>query len=76
MVQKRLDLHKYKSSGMLPTKQFYLGVDVSKPYFDVSLMVVVDHLKQPVACRHFDNTPLITTYFKKMVVPTGLWEIG
>ena len=36
--------------------QFFIGIDVSKPYFDASLMVVIDHLKQPLQTAHFDNT--------------------
>lgn len=34
----------------------YLGIDVSKPWFDVSLMVVIDHVKQPILTERFDNT--------------------
>lgn len=33
----------------------YLGIDVSKPWFDVSLMVVIDHVKQPIVSQRFDN---------------------
>ena len=34
----------------------YLGIDVSKPWFDVSLLAVIDHVKQPVITDRFDNT--------------------
>ena len=34
----------------------YLGIDVSKAWFDVSLMQVVDHQKQPMQSTQFDNT--------------------
>ena len=35
--------------------KFYLGADVSKPYFDVSLLTVVDHVKQPMLTERFTN---------------------
>lgn len=57
---------------MLSTKQFYLGVDVSKPYFDASLMVVVDHLKHPVASRRFDNTSPGMNLFGKWLKTFGV----
>jgi transposase len=34
----------------------YLGIDVSKPWFDVSLLVVADHVKQPMITERFDNS--------------------
>ena len=34
----------------------YLGIDVSKPWFDVSLMVVLAHVKQPILTERFDNS--------------------
>jgi len=36
--------------------KFYLGIDVSKPWFDISLMPVVNHEKQPMLTERFDNT--------------------
>jgi len=42
---------------MISTTFFYIGIDVSKPYFDVSLMVVINHLKQPIQTLRFENTP-------------------
>lgn len=36
--------------------KFFIGIDVSKPYFDASLMAVVDHKKQAVQTARFDNT--------------------
>lgn len=33
----------------------YLGIDVSKLWFDVSVMAVVDHAKQPLITGRFDN---------------------
>ena len=34
----------------------YLGIDVSKLWFDVSLLAVVDHVKQPIVTERFNNT--------------------
>ena len=36
--------------------QFFIGIDVSKPYFDASLLVVIDHLKNDPVHQRFDNT--------------------
>lgn len=33
----------------------YLGIDVSKLWFDVSVMAVIDHAKQPLITERFDN---------------------
>ena len=35
--------------------RFYLGMDVSKLWVDITLMCVVDHQKQPVVSERFDN---------------------
>ncbi len=37
--------------------KFFLGIDVSKPYFDASLMAVINHQKQAIITARFDNTP-------------------
>lgn len=42
---------------MNSTSKFFIGIDVSKPYFDVCLMAVVDHAKQGLVTARFDNTP-------------------
>jgi len=34
----------------------YMGIDVSKLWFDLSLLTVIDHCKQPVLTERFDNT--------------------
>ena len=39
-----------------PLRKNFLGIDVSKSWFDVSLMQVVDHVKQPIFTQRFDNT--------------------
>lgn len=36
-----------KLKNMQTFSKNYLGIDVSKLWFDVSLLVVVDHQKQP-----------------------------
>ena len=40
---------------MQDSKKSYLGVDVSKPWFDVSLLSIVNHQKQPMITERFDN---------------------
>ncbi len=35
---------------------FFLGIDVSKPWFDISLMAVINFQKQPMITERFDNT--------------------
>jgi transposase len=35
--------------------KFFIGIDVSKPYFDASLMAVVNHEKQAVETGRFNN---------------------
>jgi len=42
----------------------YLGIDVSKPWFDVSLMVVIDHVKKPIVTERFDNNSAGLKLFK------------
>jgi hypothetical protein len=36
--------------------QFFIGIDVSKPHFDVSLLEVVDHIKGSIISERFNNT--------------------
>lgn len=50
----------------------YLGIDVSKLWFDVSLMVVIDHVKQAVISERFDNTTSGMTSFKGWLKSTGV----
>ena len=42
----------------------YLGIDVSKPWFDMSLLVVIDNVKQPMVLERFDNTATGLKTFK------------
>ena len=50
---------------MQSKRKNYLGIDVSKGWFDVSLIAVVEHAKQPVVTERFDNTPTGMKGFKK-----------
>jgi transposase len=45
-----------KLKNMQTSPKNYLGIDVSKLWFDVSLLVVLDHQKQPMITDRFDNT--------------------
>lgn len=49
-------LFKCKNKIMHTETKNYLGIDVSKLWFDVSVMAVVGHLKQPMVTARFDNT--------------------
>lgn len=42
---------------MSSTSKFFIGIDVSKPYFDTTLITVVNHTKQGLVTARFDNTP-------------------
>lgn len=50
----------------------YLGIDVSKQWFDVSLLVVLNHVKQAMVSDRFDNTisgmKAFKTWLKAMAV--------
>ena len=41
---------------MKPITKHFMGIDVSKPYFDLSLMKVINHQKENVLTRRFANT--------------------
>lgn len=40
---------------MQDIKKFYLGIDVSKPWFDASLLIVINHQKQAIQTNRFTN---------------------
>lgn len=40
---------------MNKTTQFFIGIDVSKPYFDATLLSVINHVKQDMITERFDN---------------------
>lgn len=50
---------------MTTNTKFYLGIDVSKLWFDVSLLLVTNQLKNEMISERFDNTPLGLKLFKK-----------
>lgn len=50
---------------MIATTKFFIGIDVSKPYFDVALMAVVNHVKQEIETARFDNTAPGIKLFEK-----------
>lgn len=35
--------------------KFYIGIDVSKPFFDAALLVVENHVKKEILAAHFTN---------------------
>lgn len=43
----------------------YLGIDISKPYFDASLLIVVEHQKQEMKTSRFSNDPKGLKSFNK-----------
>lgn len=45
--------------------QHFIGIDVSKPFFDAALMSVIDHQKQSIESAHFENTELGLKAFEK-----------
>ena len=38
------------------SSSFYIGIDISKSWFDASLMAVINYSKQPMHTERFDNT--------------------
>ena len=50
----------------------YLGIDVSKPWFDVSLLPIIDHVKQSLVTERFDNTVAGMTAFKNWLKLNGV----
>jgi len=55
-----------------PLTKNYLGIDVSKRWFDVSLMPVIDHVKQPIITKRFDNTSSGMNAFKSWLKTSGV----
>ena len=54
---------------------FFLGIDVSKLWFDISLMPVVDYQKQQMITKRFDNNKeglaLLKKWLKEQKVSFG-----
>lgn len=57
---------------MKQTTVHFMGIDVSKPWFDCSLMAVKDHQKQPMLTERFDNNPAGIKSFHKWLVKQGV----
>src|SRR5687767_8293087 len=53
---------------MTNNTKFYLGIDVSKPYFDVSMLMVTSHQKQAILTERFENTAAGLKVFHKWLV--------
>jgi len=47
---------KINHKSMKQNKEFFIGIDVSKLWFDVSLMVIINHQKQAIVTQRFNNT--------------------
>ena len=41
---------------MNTSTKFFMGIDVSKPFFDASLMAVINHQKQRIETARFENS--------------------
>lgn len=54
------------------TRKNFLGIDVSKLWFDVSLMPVIDHVKLPVITERFDNSTIGMNAFKSWLKASGV----
>ncbi len=53
---KWLSDYKIKRLIIMQTEpQFFLGIDISKPYFDASLLAVINHQKQQMESERFTN---------------------
>lgn len=48
--------YKFNTNIMKSKTQFFIGIDVSKPFFDASLMAVVNHEKNAIISEQFGNT--------------------
>ena len=56
----------------MENKQFYVGIDVSKPYFDASLMAVINHEKQDIISERFINEASGLKMFDKWLKKQGV----
>ena len=57
---------------MIDISKFFIGIDVSKPYFDVSLLVVKNHQKQGVQTERFENSSEGIKLFEKWLKSYGV----
>lgn len=65
-------LFKFKLKSIQTSKKNYLGIDVSKLWFDVSLMVVEAQQKSPIVSERFDNTTVGIRLFKKWLIANAV----
>lgn len=56
MGQKWLDYLIKLNINQMSNTQFFIGIDVSKPYFDASLLAVTNHIKNEIISNRFDNS--------------------
>ena len=68
MGQSWLDSLHDKINKMRTNTKFFMGIDVSKPYFDAAVLPVTDHQKQAVETARFDNTSAGMILFEKWLV--------
>lgn len=54
------------------SKKNYLGIDVSKPWFDVSLLAVANHVKEAMLTERFDNSTEGMKVFKSWLKTNGV----
>ena len=59
---------------MTTETKFYLGIDVSKPWFDVTLLTVKDRQKEPMITERFDNSIEGIKGFKKWLKDQGVTD--
>lgn len=66
------NLANIKNNSMISTTKFFIGIDVSKPYFDASLLSVIAHVKQTIETARFDNTTEGIKLFDKWLKANGV----
>ena len=53
-------------------KKFYLGLDISKPFFDAALLIVTAASKQEIAMQQFSNDKAGIKMFEKWLKASGV----
>ncbi|TDG37428.1 IS110 family transposase [Pedobacter changchengzhani] len=61
---------------MIDISKFFIGIDVSKPYFDVSLLTVKNYQKQGIETMRFENTSPGIKLFEKWLKGHGVLMNG
>lgn len=57
---------------MKKDKQFYLGLDISKPFFDAALLIVIAKCKQEIVMQRFANDKAGLRLFEKWLKASGV----